>query len=234
MSECANEEMRDLLPELVSGRLSAEMRLAAEAHVAECEECTQELALLRALRPALLRGPAIDTQRIAAAVRAQVPATAQRGSSRRAMPWRLAMAAAALIAVSAGGYVIATRAKRVAPEVAVTPSPDSLSRDSTTPTPVTAPSPVPKAPLPRSAIVPSPRQQVAVAPPHVVAPNEPNGSTTVASAGVLDNVSDLSDDDVRTLSASLDGMSAVPSAEPAPEIDPLGATLEDQSAGESQ
>ena len=56
MSECTNGEMRDLLPELVSGRLGAEMQLAVEAHVAECEECAEELALLRALRPVLMRG----------------------------------------------------------------------------------------------------------------------------------------------------------------------------------
>jgi hypothetical protein len=48
---------------------------------------------------------------------------------------------------------------------------------------------------------------------------------------MLDNLADLSDDDVRALTSSLDAISAVPSAEPAPEIDPLGSTLDDQSAG---
>ena len=176
MTECTNGEMRDLLPELVSGRLSAEMQLAVEAHVAECEECAEELTLLRALRPALMRGPVVDAQRIAAAVRAQVPASARSGSSGASARWstprRLAIAAAALMAVSAAGYVVATRGRS------------------------------------------APQQQV-------------------ANVDVLDNLSDLSDDDVRTLTASLDGMSAVPDAEPASGIDPLGATLDDQSAGGS-
>jgi hypothetical protein len=48
---------------------------------------------------------------------------------------------------------------------------------------------------------------------------------------VLDNVSDLSDDDVRTLTASLDELSPVPDVDPSPGIDPLGASLEDPSAG---
>jgi hypothetical protein len=48
---------------------------------------------------------------------------------------------------------------------------------------------------------------------------------------VLDNLSDLSDDDVRTLTASLDGMSSVPDADPSAGIDPLGASLDDNSAG---
>ena len=53
----------------------------------------------------------------------------------------------------------------------------------------------------------------------------------VASTGVLENVSDLSDDEVRTLTASLDKLSSVPDADPSPGIDPLGASLDDLSAG---
>ncbi len=207
MTECTNGEMRDLLPELVSGRLSAEMQLAVEAHVAECEECAEELTLLRALRPALMRGPVVDAQRIAAAVRAQVPASARSGSSGASARWstprRLAIAAAALLAVSAAGYVVATRGRSAPPEIAVVHTVRPHTNDSS-------------------------HQQVIVAPVPAPAPQQ-----QVANAGVLDNLSDLSDDDVRTLTASLDGMSAVPDAEPASGIDPLGATLDDQSAGGS-
>ena len=55
MSECTNGEVRDLLPELVNGRLDAEALQTVEAHVASCTECAEELALLRSLRPALMR-----------------------------------------------------------------------------------------------------------------------------------------------------------------------------------
>lgn len=229
MSECTNGEMRDLLPELVNERLSAEMQLAVEAHVAECEECAEELALLRALRPALMREPGVDTQRIAAAVRAQVPASARRGSSRSAAPWRLAIAAAALLAVSAIGYAMLTRARGATPEVAVVLHPDSSHADSANRATTSSPSPAPVIPTPRKAVAPIPPQQVAVAPPHVAPPAA--APSMVASAGVLDNLSDLSDDDVRSLTASLDGLSAVPDAEPAADIDPLGASLDDQSGG---
>ena len=81
MSECTNGEMRDLLPELVNGRLDAEQQLAVEAHVAECAECAAEVTLLRSLRPALMSAPVVDTHRIAAAVRAQTAAPRQRGPS---------------------------------------------------------------------------------------------------------------------------------------------------------
>lgn len=220
MSECTNGEMRDLLPELVSGRLGAAMRLAVEAHVAECEECAEELALLRVMRPALMRTPAIDTDRIAAAVRAQLPAMAQRGARRRAVPWSLAIAAAAVIAVTVAGYEVATRGQAVAPDIASTHAPVAPARDSAKDPIAPLPVAVPKTLAPRPAAAPP--QELAVA---------PNASATVASANGLDNLSDLSDDDVRALTASLDGISAIPSAEPGAEIDPLGAAVDDQSAG---
>jgi len=226
MSECTNGEMRDLLPELVSGHLGAEMRLAVEAHVAECEECAEELALLRALRPVLMHGPVVDVARIAAAVRAQVPASRAREAREvrpRATTWRLAIAAAALLAVSAVGYAVAIRNRGTAPEVAVAPAPRAGARDSldsaAAPAHRTAP-----APAPRLAPEATPPREVAVAPAH--APVQ-----TYASAGVLDNLSGLSDDDVRALTASLDGISSVPDADPAPDLDPLGAMDDDLSAG---
>jgi len=231
MSECTNGEMRDLLPELVNERLSAEMQLAVEAHVAECEECAKELALLRAIRPALMREPAVDTQRIAAAVRAQVPASARRGATRNATPWRLAIAAAALLAVSAIGYAMMTRGRSVTPEVAAIRGPDSSHIDTANRATAPTPAPAPVVATPRKALAPTPPQQVAVAPLHVIPPA--TLPSMVASAGVLDNLSDLSDDDVRTLTASLDGLSSVPDAEPAAGIDPLGASLDDNSGGGS-
>jgi anti-sigma factor RsiW len=202
MSECVNGELRDLLPELVNERLDPEMQRTVEAHVASCDECAKELELLRALRPALVREPVIDTQRIAAAVSAQTSSSRRRERSRVVTPRRLAIAAAALIAVSGIGYAIASRA-RVAPEVAVSRAPDSAARDT---------------------------GKVIVAPAPTIA--SPRALPVVASAGVLDNLSDLSDDDLRTLTASLGGISTVLDANPAADIDPLGASLDDQSAGD--
>ncbi|MEO6210075.1 MAG: zf-HC2 domain-containing protein, partial [Gemmatimonadaceae bacterium] len=224
-----NGEMRDLLPELMNGRLDAMPQLAVEAHVIECEECAEELELLRALRPVLIRGPVVDAAKIATAVRTQVPA--QRRANRRAMSRRLAIAAAALLGVSAIGYAIAVRGRTVAPEVAEVQMPRTVTRDSADTAVIAAPTPgharAPSALRPLAA--PSPEQQVAVAPPHTV--TSTSATTTVASVGMLGNLSDLSDDDVRALTASLDGISSVPDADPSPDIDPLGATIDDQSGG---
>jgi anti-sigma factor RsiW len=232
MSECTNGELRDLLPELVNGRLSAAMQRTVEAHVAACTECAEELALLRSLRPALTRAPAIDTHRIAAAVQARTAGTARHLPSRAGVTtrvttrWRVAIAAAALIAVSALGYVARTHRATGAQSVAVTEAPrdganDTSNRELPVPETVHAPLLAP----PRSAPVQTHGQEVAVAPPQAAVPS------TVASTGVLDNLSDLSDDDVRTLTASLDKLSSIPGADPSPGIDPLGASLDELSAG---
>src|SRR6185312_12548267 len=71
-------------------------------------------------------------------------------------------------------------------------------------------------------------RKVAATPPHAATPS---AATSLASTGVLDNVSDLSDDEVRALTASLDHLSALPEADPSPGVDPLGASLDDASAG---
>src|SRR4051812_30403484 len=101
MGECTNGELRDLLPELVNGKLDAAMLQVVEAHLASCTECAEELALLRSLRPALLQTPGIDVQRIAAGVRAQTVGGAGHAPARAGIStrWKLAMAAAALFAV---------------------------------------------------------------------------------------------------------------------------------------
>jgi anti-sigma factor RsiW len=215
MSECTNGELRDLLPELMHGTLDAEMRGAVEAHVASCAECAEELALLRSLRVALEPAPRVDVQRIAAAVNART----MHGAAHRARPrsaWRLAIAAAALVAVSGIGYAVVAR-HAGAPSVAVAPAP-AVPASARTPAPIVAP---PQGAPPR----------VAVAPSHAVPSTARAIGDDDAGADVIGNLADLSDADVRALSASLDKMSAVPDADPGPVVDPLDASLDDQSGG---
>src|SRR5688500_2405008 len=107
MNECNNDDVRDLLPLLASGG-QVESSAAVEAHIAACEACRAELALLKAARQALLRAPVVDVARIARAVPAYrrlqrtdpkvVPIESRRV---KAPAWRIA--AAALLVVAAGG-----------------------------------------------------------------------------------------------------------------------------------
>ena len=220
MSECTSGALRDLLPELLNGRLDPVMQKAVEGHVASCTECAEELSLLRSLRPALVRGPDFDARRVAAAVRARIAGDSSLPPHRResSTRWRVAIAATALLAVGALGYELRKHRPSGKDDVAAVPAwqsegTDTGSQVSPAPESVRAP----KMASPRSA----PRQ-IAVTP---AAP------ATLANTGVLDNIADLSDDDVRALTASLDGLSSVPDPDPSPGIDPLGATLDDLSSG---
>ena len=52
MSDCPNVAIRERLPEYLHGTLSAASRSEVAAHLATCEDCTAELALLRMVREA--------------------------------------------------------------------------------------------------------------------------------------------------------------------------------------
>ena len=61
MSDCPNDEIRDLLPDLLRDDFAAAERARVEAHLATCVDCTDEVALLRASRRALGVGvPAVN------------------------------------------------------------------------------------------------------------------------------------------------------------------------------
>jgi len=70
-----NETLRDRLPDLAHGLLSAGEASAVRAHVAECASCAGELALLETTRLVLnANAPRIDATAIAQAVLASRPA----------------------------------------------------------------------------------------------------------------------------------------------------------------
>ena len=50
MTECINTEVREALPDLLNGRLSALDTATMNAHVESCAECRAELELLREIR----------------------------------------------------------------------------------------------------------------------------------------------------------------------------------------
>lgn len=108
MFDCANVEMRELLPELAAGTLDAATRARVEAHVAECTECAAELETLRLVRAAFSNAPAVDARRIVAALPKQPAAVSAHGASsapvRRWMDWRIA---AALTMITVGGLSVA-------------------------------------------------------------------------------------------------------------------------------
>lgn len=95
MIDCPNADVRDLLPDLLNGRLEAAARERVEAHLAGCAECRAELALLGDVSVTTRWTPALDVGAIVAALPAyRAPAR------RRWVGWKVA---AAITVVAAGG-----------------------------------------------------------------------------------------------------------------------------------
>ena len=105
MSDCANVEIRELLPEYLHDRLMAPDRMRVDAHLAACEDCSAELMTLRTVRQALSHAPAVD---VAAIVRALPRPTRRVRQLRRSvshgLAWRIA---AAVSFISLGGISLA-------------------------------------------------------------------------------------------------------------------------------
>lgn len=116
MFDCANVEMRELLPELAAGTLDARTRARVAEHVAGCAECASELETLKLVRAAYGSVPAIDPRRIVAALPKPpiaTPAPKTAVPVRRWMDWRIA---AALTMITVGGLSVAV-SRRPTPEL---------------------------------------------------------------------------------------------------------------------
>ena len=215
MNECTNTEVRDLLPLLASGG-QVESATQVEGHIAGCESCRGELAVLKAARQALLRAPVIDAARIARAVPAyrRTPATDPRiipiDSRRKPVPaWRIAAAAAILLA--AGTAVTVRQAgddPRTAPAVTFHDSAGSIIRGTVGPLVGSDPA----GPLPGSAALTSvPRTEV---------------STQMTFGGGLD---DLTEEELFALLAALDEGESLTPVEPEEDLPSMSMDGEEES-----
>lgn len=105
MTDCPNGDIRDLLPDLLHGRLGAVERVEVEAHLRDCADCRDELELLRGVRVALRRTRAVDVGEIVAGIQPyRGPVT--RTASRSWGGWRIA-AAVTLLAAGGTSVVVA-------------------------------------------------------------------------------------------------------------------------------
>ena len=119
MCDCANVEMRELLPELVAGALDASTRARVEAHVIACAECASEVDTLRLVRDAFAAAPAVDTRRIVAALArpaTESVRTTTRVPVKRWVDWRVA---AALTMITVGGLSVAVVQRRASDSTGV-------------------------------------------------------------------------------------------------------------------
>lgn len=69
MSDCPNVEIRELLPDYLSGTLSARRREEVWEHVTACDDCAEDLALLQLVREAYAEAtPAVNVGAIVSAL----------------------------------------------------------------------------------------------------------------------------------------------------------------------
>ena len=187
MNDCVNAGVRDALPDFVNHRLSELDAVTINEHVESCADCRAEVAILRDLMNTRPLAPIMNVDRLSVAIPAYAPLRPRSTGFPMRRTWALA-AAAAFVAI--GGWAITSRTiDTSAPQVAAT-------------VPVTAPS---------TASVPT-----TAAPVTTVAKSEnTTKEVQVASLSLVGSTDDLSDSDLESLVAALDGIEAVPSAEPA-------------------
>lgn len=113
MSGMDCEIVRDLLPEYARGRLDPVRSSQVEAHVAQCEDCAAELAMLNLLAEDAVVPPAGLADRVRHALEAELAGTAQVAPIRlhgaRRPWWRSFWTPAAVLATAIAALIV-TRA----------------------------------------------------------------------------------------------------------------------------
>jgi hypothetical protein len=99
MNDC--ERIRELLPSLVRGELSARDAIISQTHADSCAECSSELRLVRLIADTMAPVPAGLEERVITAVRTARPVQ----QMRRWTPARLAMAATIAAAMIGGSAI---------------------------------------------------------------------------------------------------------------------------------
>lgn len=205
MNDCVNIEVHEALPDLLHGRLNELDTATMTAHVESCAYCRAELALLREVKASAPLAPRMDALRIASAlppyggkaVLANRPIAPARKSGLR---YSL-LASAAVVLVALGGLSIVNRQSPAndAPPVAVA---------STTSAPAASTNPETTI----GAVAPAGAPTVEKQPSQVASTAAPQRE--VASLSLVGGTQDLSEAQLETLLAELDGMESIPAAEP--------------------
>lgn len=187
MNSCMEIETREMLPDLLHGNLDASARARVEKHVAGCEECREELDVLRTVKAAAIFAPTIDVNRVVGHIApyAKIAPEVEAPARSRAVSWLVA--ASFLVVIAGGGSLLVVQQKdSVAPYATVTPS----KRVDRVPTPVA----VPSAGVNKVASVEQPVHALALG----------------------TGVETLSDNDLRQLMTDMDSFDVLPASEPEP------------------
>jgi anti-sigma factor RsiW len=188
MNSCMEIETREMLPDLLHGKLDASTRARVEKHVAGCEECREELEVLRTVKAAAIFAPTIDVNRVVGHIApyARIVPEVEAPARSRVVSWLVA--ASFLVVIAGGGSLLMVQQKdSVTPYARVTPS----HRVEVVPTPVR----VPEAGVTDVATIDQP---------------------VVHALALATGVETLSDNDLRQLMTDMDSFDVLPASEPEP------------------
>lgn len=188
MNSCHEIETREMLPDLLHGSLDASVRAVVEKHVAGCEECREELDVLRTVKAAAVFAPTIDVNRVVGHIApyAKIVPVVEAPARSRVVSWLVA--ASFLVVIAGGGSLLVVQ-----------------QNDSGAPYASTSPSrPVDVTPVPIRA--PSPRTTAAA----------PVGQPATHALALGTGVETLTDNNIRQLMSDMDSFDALPASEPEP------------------
>jgi anti-sigma factor RsiW len=200
MNSCMEIETREMLPDLLHGKLDASTRARVEKHVAGCEECREELEVLRTVKAAAIFAPTIDVNRVVGHIApyARIVPEVEAPARSRVVSWLVA--ASFLVVIAGGGSLLMVQQKdSVTPYATVTPS-HSVE------------------------VVPTPVRVPASGVNDVATIDQP----VVHALALATGVETLSDNDLRQLMTDMDSFDALPAAEPEPVMNVDNADYSDQ------
>jgi hypothetical protein len=121
MNECIDRDIQEMLPELLHHTLGSGERERIEYHLATCDSCREELAVLRTVNSAAVFAPAIDVGSIVRQIPPyqRIIPSVQAPARSRVAQWLVAATVAVLL-IGGGSLVVNRQPTTVA---AVNPAP---------------------------------------------------------------------------------------------------------------
>jgi putative zinc finger protein len=200
MNNCMEVETREMLPDLLHDKLDTATKARVERHIASCEECREELAVLRTVKAAATFAPTIDVNRVVGHIApyAKIVPEVEAPTRTRLVSWLVA--ASFLVVIAGGGSLLMVQQKdAVGPYATVAP-----------PTP--------------DAGVPTPIIDRSSGATDVASVDQPVAHALALGTGV----ETLTDNDLRQLMTDMDNFDVLPAAEPEPVMNVENLDISDQ------
>jgi len=113
MNNCLDSGIQEMLPDLAHGNLDEPSRIRVEAHLASCESCREDLAVIYTVKNATVFAPTIDVQRVVRQIppyRAIVPGVQ---APARSLVTQWLVAAGFIVALVGAGSLLMSRQDKV-------------------------------------------------------------------------------------------------------------------------